>query len=169
MRLWKGINKEGFLRYLPLVVYVTLTAFFLAVVYRVFLVYELKEIYTDMHLAPWALVRQTALEDFLLAFLIALPAVLLLFPESRARKRFAAALTVIFIFFYGTLLSASLLFVTIFEAPFQSTFFGQSLGTFQNAMFTSTLSELSLIPFRKAAPVFILMFATIVGFLFSRF
>lgn len=148
-------------------VFVLLSALAFAICYRLLLVAELKQIYPELTLSGFALVRYTALTDLWVALAVALPAALFFRSLGERGEKITAAAIVLILIFYGGLLAAALLFVTIFESPFQTSFFGQSLGTFKSAMVTSTLSELSLIPFGKAVPILIVTFVAAAGFIYT--
>ncbi len=157
-RFWLGVFVMAFL---------LVSALFFAVSYRFLLLSELRLIYPDLSLGFGALVRHSALTDALVALCVALPGALFFRSLSRRAEKFTATAIVLLLLFYGGLLAAALLFVTIFESPFQTSFFGQSLGTFKSAMVTSTLSELSLIPFRKAIPILIVAVIAAGGFIYA--
>jgi arylsulfatase A-like enzyme len=157
-RLWLGL----FVMALLLV-----SALFFALSYRILLLSELKLIYPDLSLGLGALIRHSALTDALVALCVALPGALFFRTLSRRAEKLTVMAIVLLLLFYGGLLAGALLFVTIFESPFQTSFFGQSLGTFKSAMVTSTLSELSLIPFRKAIPILIVAVIAAGGFIYA--
>lgn len=157
-RFWLGLFVFAF---------ILISALFFAISYRVLLHSELRQIYPDLSLTLGALIRHSALTDALVALAVALPGVLFIRALSRRVERLTVAAIVLVLLFYGGLLSGALLFVTIFESPFQTSFFGQSLGTFKSAMVTSTFSELSLIPFRKAVPLIVIALIATGGLIYA--
>lgn len=164
---WLTARSERFWFGLFAVALALVSALFFAVSYRIFLLSELKLIYPEFSLGIGSLLRHSAVIDTVMAIVVALPALLFFRSLSRRAEKITVAAIVLLLLFYGGLLAAALLFVTIFESPFQTSFFGQSLGTFKSAMMTSTLSELSLIPFRKAIPILVIAAVSAGGFIYA--
>lgn len=121
----------------------------LALVYRVALSYQIHSLYNaDAAFLIYSM-QKGAVDDFLLSLMIGVVYFIIIQFVIR-RRRVALFSGLLLLAGFGAAFVGLLAYFAIFEAPFHTAIFGADLGTFQTALVTSAVDEISFEIFLKA-------------------